>query len=932
MTLTSGTRLGAYEILGALGAGGMGEVYRATDTKLKREVAIKVLPDAFARDEERMKRFEREAQVLASLNHPNIAAIYGLVEAESPEAERSAQRSEVAEREAVGVGPHGTDRCIRALVLELVEGPTLAERIASGRIPPDEALRIASQIAHGLEAAHEKAVIHRDLKPSNVKLTKDGDVKILDFGLAKALEVDPSPAEESNSPTLTRATQLGVLLGTAAYMSPEQAKGKHADRRADVWAFGVVLYEMLTGKRAFAGEGVSETLAHVLTKEPDWSVLPAGLPARVRSLLLRCLTKDPRKRLQAIGEARIGIEDIEKPTGVADTDAPARWRLVLGGAGVLAVSGTLALLWLRPAQLPARALRLSVELGFDASLAIASVGFGTAAILSPDGELLVFTAREDPDAQPRLYVRRLDELKASPLSGTDRASNPFFSPDGKWIAFFADNKLMKIHVAGGAAVPLADALQNRGGSWTEDGFIVFAPTDRSPLLRVPASGGAPEPVTTLDPATREVTHRWPQVLPGGSAVLYTSHVRVGNYEDASLVAQVLPGGERRVLQRGGYHGRYLSSGHLVYVHEGALYASAFDPDELQMAGQPVPVLEGVLSNRDTAGAQFAFADDGTLLYVPGAVTGGDIPIDWMDREGQTSALLAVPGDYRNLRLSPDGRRLALDITNGAQRDVWIYEWERDTLSRLTFDPGEDSQPVWTPDGHYLTFASARTGTGVPNLYRQRADGTVNVERLSESENAQFPSSWHPSGKFLAFFENNRETSWDILILTVEGDEATGFRMGAPSVFLNSPSSERQAAFSPDGRWLAYQSNESGGYEVYVQPFPPSGGKWQVSSGGGYFPTWSRNGRELLYVAEDQRIMVAPLTTDTKSFHTERPRPWSDVQLEGRGLSQNFDLHADGERVAAFTALQKNEGWKRDHVTLIFNFFDYLRRTAPPASR
>ncbi|HEY7699418.1 MAG TPA: protein kinase, partial [Vicinamibacteria bacterium] len=823
MTLASGTRLGSYEILGALGAGGMGEVYRASDTKLKREVAIKVLPEAFARDEERMKRFEREAQVLASLNHPNVASIYGVEDADG----------------------------VHALVLELVEGPTLAERIARGPIPVDEALRITVQIVHGLEAAHEKAVVHRDLKPANVKLTKDGDVKILDFGLAKALEVEPLPVEESNSPTLTRATQVGVLLGTAAYMSPEQAKGKPADRRADVWAFGVVLYEMLTGRRAFAGEDVSETLAHVLTKEPDWTALPPALPMRVRELLMRCLTKDPRKRLQAIGEARIAIEEPGK-------EAPSkRNRLspALAGAAGLVLGLSLWALWPRSVPSEARPLRLSVELGADALLTFESIGFGAAAILSPDGERLVFSARESADSQARLYARRLDELDASPLSGTDGASNPFFSPDGKWLAFFAHNKLMKVPVAGGVAVPLADAGQNRGGSWTDDGFIVFAPTDRSPLLRVHASGGTAEPITTLDPATREVTHRWPQVLPGGHALLYTSHVLVGDYEDASLVAQVLPGGERRVLQRGGYSGRYLPSGHLLYVHEGTLYASAFDPERLQMTGDPVPVLQGVLSSRATAGAQFAFSNEGTLVYVPGGTAGGEVLIDWMDREGETSALRAVPGNYGSLRLSPDGGKLATDITNGSQRNVWIYDWEQDILSRLTFDDGEDSQPIWTADGRYLTFGSTRPGRRPSNLYWQLADGTGDVERLSESDNQQFPNSWHPSGKFLAFAENDRETAWDILILKVEGDESTGFQFGAPSAFANTSASEREAAFSPDGRWLAYQSNESGVYEVYVQPFPASGGKWLVSSGGGFFPTWSRNGRELLFRDDDQRIMA-----------------------------------------------------------------------------
>ena len=515
MTLASGTHLGPYEVLGALGAGGMGEVYRAADTKLNREVAIKVLPEAFARDEERMKRFEREAHVLASLNHPNVAAIYGLEEAGG----------------------------IRALVLELVEGPTLAERIAAGPIPLEEAIRIATQIAHGLEAAHEKAVIHRDLKPANVKLTKDGDVKILDFGLAKALEVESSPVKNTHSPTLTRAaTHAGVLLGTAAYMSPEQAKGKPADRRADVWAFGVVLYEMVTGKRAFAGEDVSETLAFVLTKEPDWSALPAGLPVWVRGLLARCLTKDPKKRMQAIGEARIAMESATERTPeatVASARTASARRLALTGAAGLAL-GVGATLWAirpRPAQPPAAPMRFRVELGAAVTL-VKSLDGGRAVVLSPDGATFTFVGRKAPRALQQLYLRRLEGLQASPLPGTEGAQSPFFSPDGQWIAFFAQGNLKKVAVAGGAAVTLCEAPDDRGGSWGEDGTIVFTPGGAAGggLSRVSPAGGRPEVLTEPDPGAGEVSHGWPQVLPGGKAVMYTTSHSTGSRQNATIVA------------------------------------------------------------------------------------------------------------------------------------------------------------------------------------------------------------------------------------------------------------------------------------------------------------------------------------------------------------------------------------------------------------
>ena len=810
MALASGTRLGPYEVLGPLGVGGMGEVYRAHDPKLKREVAIKVLPEAFAQDPERMKRFEREAHVLASLNHPNIAAIYGLEEADG----------------------------IRALVLELVEGPTLAERIAAGPVPLEETIRIGIQMAQGLEAAHEKAIIHRDLKPANVKLTKDGDVKILDFGLAKALEAESSSVETTNSPTLTRAATLaGVLLGTAAYMSPEQAKGKPADRRADVWAFGVVLYEMLTARRAFAGEDVSETLASVLTRDPDLSVLPADVPARLRGLIARCLTKDPRKRLQAIGEARIAMESATEGGSEGEAARPragSAWWPALAGAAVLALGVTLWALWPRPAPPPAPPIRLRAEIGADASLVTLILGAGSAAVLSPDGALLAFVA-EKADALPQLYVRTLEELQARPLAGTAGARNPFFSPDGQWIAFFADRKLKKVAVAGGAIVTLCAAPDDRGGSWGEDGTIIFTPAGTGGLSRVSSAGGTPEVLTKPDPAGGLASHRWPQVLAGGRAVVYTAGTR-GGYEDGTIVAQPLPGGPEKILLRGGYHGRYLPSGHLVYIHEGTLFAAAFDIDRLEVTGQPAPAVEGVTSHAGYAGAQFAHSDRGALVYVPGGSVGAELTVQWMDRAGKQQPLRAVLGDYGFPRFSPDGQRLALDMRERGQRDVWVYEWERDGLHRLTFDHVEDIAPVWTPDGHRIAFASRRADKATPNLYWQRSDGTGDAERLTESKQIQRPASWHPSGRFLAFTEFSLQTSsYDVMILEVEGNEASGWKPGKPTAFLSTPSEEYNPEFSPDGRWLAYQSNESGGTGGLRASLPGARGKVAGLHRGGLGP-------------------------------------------------------------------------------------------------
>ncbi len=910
MTLTPGQRLGSYEILSPIGAGGMGEVYRAKDTKLGRDVAIKVLPEAFASDHDRMVRFQREAHVLASLNHPHIASIYGLEDSDTT----------------------------HALVMELVEGPTLHERIAQGTIPLEEALEVAKQIAEALEYAHERGIVHRDLKPANVKLTRDGAVKLLDFGLARALSDDPLSPEVSNSPTLSAvATQAGIVLGTAAYMSPEQAKGKAADRRSDIWSFGVVLFEMLSGRRLYTGETAAETLAAVLKTDPEWTALPARIPPSVLRLLRRCLERDARRRIQAIGEARIAIEDAlaggEQPAVAvhAAPAAPSLRRQVLPWAiaGALALTQALTLLapW-RPAPEPPTPVRLSVELGTDALLAS---GPGPAAILSPDGKLLAFTAQKAVGLPPQLYVRRLEQLLASPLSGTENARNPFFSPDSRWLGFFADGKLNKVAVTGGAPVTLCDAPDDRGGTWTEDGAILFTPRPTMGLSRVSSTGGTPEILTRPDQAAGESSHRWPQALPGGKAVLFTSGTP-NRYEDAKTVVQALPSGPRRVLQRGGYHGRYLRSGHLVHVHEGTLFAAPFDIGRLELTGQPLPVIEGVAANATNAGAQFSFSDLGTLAFLPGQTAAPDLSLVWMDKDGNTEPLRALAGDSGEPSFSPDGRRLAIGLRQGTQWDVWIYEWERDTMSRLTSTPGDDVDPMWTPDGQRIAFASTRADKTTRNVYWQRADGTREAERLTESKNMQSPSSWHPSGKLLAFLERSPQTNWDLMILNLEGDGDSGWKPGKPMPFLNSAFIEAEAAFSPDGRWLAYVSNESGRPEVYVRPFPGAGSTVLVSTGGGRNPRWSRNLRELFYQAEST-LMVAVYTVVGDSFRTEKPRRWSPGRVLARSLSnRTFDLHPDGRRFAVLKAADEPAEAKRDKIVLVQSFFQELRRLAHPAKR
>jgi serine/threonine-protein kinase len=904
--LTAGTRLGPYEVEAPLGAGGMGEVYRARDSKLGREVALKVIPAEFAGDPERMARFAREAQVLASLNHANIAHLYGLEDSGG----------------------------VRAFIMELVEGPTLAEHIEQGALSLEEALGVGKQIAGALEYAHEQGIIHRDLKPANVKVTRDGTVKVLDFGLAKAIEQTPATRSISDSPTLTMAaTKAGVILGTAAYMSPEQAKGKAVDRRADIWAFGVVLYEMLAGKPLYQGESAPETLAHVITKEPVWEGLPANTPMAIRHLLERCLTKDPRSRLQAIGEARIIIErylaDPSASTASMErvsVESPA-WKTVLpwSVAAILLV-GLVVVLWAlwRPALPSRHSMRFSVEIGAPVVLAEDA---GAAVVVSPDGSRFVFRATAaGSNATTRLYIRQRDQLQATPLDGTEGARDQFFSPDGQWIGFFADGKLKKIAAQGGAVVTLCDAPSDRGGAWSEDGTIIFTPSTRDSLWKVSEAGGQPELLTKLDESKGEITHRFPQVLPGGKAILFTAHNNNIGFDRANIVVQVLKTGERKTVRKGGTYARYASGGHLLYVQGDTLFAAPFDLSRLELTGPPAPFLQPVEMIPYGGFAQFDFSRTGTLVYLTGDTTYTTVTIDWMDREGKFRPLRATPGNYFDLRLSPDGKRLALSVWDGPSGDLWIYDWERDTMSRLTFGPANASWPVWTPDGQRIVFSSDREGS-TPGLFWMRADGTGEPQRLTESKDLQIASSFSPDGKLLAFTELSPGTNWDIWMLPLEGDEKSGWKPGKPRVFLNSPALEILPAFSPDGRWLAYALTDASTTEVYVRPFPGPGGNWQVSSGGGLFPTWSKDGKELFFrTASADQIMVAKYRAVGDSFQADKPQLWSPGQFVNRASWRNFDVAPDGKRIAVTTHPpgQEKAAAKNDKFVVVVDAFEELR--------
>jgi Tol biopolymer transport system component len=912
MSIPTGTRLGSYEILAALGAGGMGEVYRARDTRLDRDVAIKILSQAFASDADRLARFEREAKMLAALNHPHIAQIYGL--------------------ETIAAGG-----C--ALVLELVDGDDLSQRIGRGPIPLDEALPIARQIADALEAAHEHGIVHRDLKPANVKVRADGTVKVLDFGLAKALDVSSGMSGEAmNSPTLTaHATQLGVILGTAAYMSPEQAKGKAVDKRADIWAFGVVLYEMLTGERAFKGDDISDTLASVLKDTPPLDTLPTGTPPGLKRLLKRCLERDVKMRLRDIGEARVeiariqdGAADAAPTSAVISSAAPpssmARvvpWTLAaLSGAALIAA----LVIWApwRAVPIP-QPRRLLASIGAAAALPSDA---GAAAILSPDGTTLAFVAQQSNVS--RLFVRRLDQLQAAVLAGTEGAANPFFKPDGQWIAFFAGGKLKKIALTGGAVVTLCDAANGRGGTWTDDDSIIFTPATQIDvtLMRVAAAGGTP---TALGAAVQGAmtSQRWPQALPRRAGLLYTEQPITGTADAANVVVVPLSGGTPKIVARGSHYGRYVPTGHLVYVQQGTLFAVPFDLDRLETRGQAVPVVEGVLTNPLTGGAQVAFSADGTLVYVPGVAATRANSIDWLARDGTTSVLRAAKADWASPRFSPDGQKLALDISDGKQRNIWVYEWARDTLTQLTFDPGQDQGPTWTPNGRRILFSSDRAKPGgVSNLYWVNADGSGDVTRLSNSSQMQVGASWHPSSKFVVFMEERGASQFDLMILPMEGDEVRGWTPGKPTVFLSNPATKILPVFSPDGRWIAYVSNEAGGrrLDTYVRPFPGPGGRWLVSSGGGGFPRWSATSRELLFV-QLPNVMVAPYDVVGDSFRADKPRLWSPTGIRGVGLPSPYDIHPDGKRLAVVGKRDEDTS-AHDTVVFVFNFFDELRRLAP----
>ena len=895
MSLTPGARVGPYEILAPIGAGGMGEVYRARDTRLGRDVAIKVLPAAVAADPDRLARFDREARLLATLNHPHIATIHGVEESED----------------------------VRALVMELVDGPTLADRIALGPLRIAEAVRLAGQIAEALDAAHAKGIIHRDLKPANIKVTPDGQVKVLDFGLAKALAADSLAADLSQLPTVSLAgTREGVVLGTAAYMSPEQARGQQVDKRTDIWAFGCVLYEMLTGKRPFTGETLSDTIAAILEREPDWSLLPASLPPEITRLLRRSLEKDVRRRLRDIGNTKIDLD--ESLTSSAVYPAPARAGSRRPSARTLA----LALMTAALVAIPFVAWRL----GFFGSSAERSAPPGSLArfvetlpdglqlapapalALPPDGRRIAYVAIQN--GLRAIYVRELDDSSPRALAGTQDADQPFFSPDGRWIGFFADGKLKKIAVAGGAPVVLCDATNPRGGTWLADNSIVFAPSPASVLLRVPPAGGAPAPVSRLDRQLNEASHRWPHALPGGRAIVYAAGPTVTAREwiEAHIVAQSLDTGQRVEVAPHGTFPRFAPSGHLLYVQSGIVYAQAFDSDRFDVTGDAFPILTRTTTSGSTNGGsvQWAMSSNGVMAFVPGFDREAQLVL--VDRAGAERVLQTAGAYWGGPRLSPDGRQVAVTLAGAVDSEVWVHDIARGTSSKLT-SGGRNLWPVWSPDGSQIAYASSRAGS--TNVYLRRADGSGGEEQLTSSQYTLFPQSWSAHHAALALSETGAQSSLHVALLPMQGS-----RTPVPVPIEESVSTP---SLSSDGEWLAYVSNTSGRNEVYVRPYPGPGAALQVSTSGGDEPVWARQGHELFF-----RRGEALMAVDLRPAGSRMTAGPTNLLFSGRyatgGVRTGYDVSADGRTFLMVKLLQPRESLSQ--FNLVMNWFEAIKQRAP----
>jgi eukaryotic-like serine/threonine-protein kinase len=888
MAIQAGQRLGPYEILSAIGAGGMGEVYRARDTRLDRVVAVKILPDHLSDRAELRERFEREARTIANLNHPHICTLYDVGH------------------------QNGTDY----LVMEFLEGETLAERLKKGPLPLDQVLQYAIEIADALDKAHRKGITHRDLKPGNIMLSKSG-TKLLDFGLAKLRQETAAPNNSlSKLPTADAAiTAQGTFLGTLQYMAPEQLEGKEADARTDIFAFGVVVYEMATGKKAFEGKSQASLIAKILETDPPpmLSLQPMTPPALDR-VVKTCLAKEPDDRWQTASDLRRELKWIAESGGrhggapeIAATVGKnwLRTALWIGAALAACIIVGLAVWTLKPAA-PGRVTRFAISLSPGRRLDI----IGAAIAISPDGTHLIYAAGSS-NLNRQLYVRAMDDLDDRPIPGTEGAGDPFFSPDGQWVAFYTAGKLMKVALNGGRPGSLSQGFDSSGfsgGSWSTQGKIVTQFHSGVPIEEIADTGGSPQPVTHLEKG--EFNHGWPEFLPGGRSLLFVAF-RGGN--DTKIVAQSLVKGERREILQTGLFPRYAASGHLIYQQGASLMAVPFDSQRLAITGAAVSVVEGVLQSSVTGDPHYSFSSTGSLVYVPGSVRAAQLKLVWVDRKGTEQPIAAPAHNYVLPKVSPDGHRVAVGIEEG-DGQIWVYDLGRDTLSRLTFEGGTNIDPVWTPDGKRIVFKGARN-----RLFWQPADGSAGAEVLTSSELAgnNVPGSWTPDGQVLTFMEINPNTGYDIYTLSLKD--------GKPQPFMQTSALETAPRFSPDGHFIAYNSDESGRTEVYVRPYPGPGGKWQISTEGGTEPVWNPKGRELFY-RSGNKMMAVDVTTQS-TFSAGKPK----MLFEGPYVPTprsfpDYDVSPDGQRFLMLKADEQAQA--PTQINVVLNWFEELKQKVP----
>ena len=885
MNLAAGSRLGPYEIVSPLGAGGMGEVYRARDTRLGRDVALKVLPASFADDKTRLSRFRQEACAAGALNHPNILAIYDV----------------------------GTDDSAPYVVSELLEGETLRQRMGGAALPQRKAIEFSQQIAHGLAAAHEKGIVHRDLKPENLFITKDGRVKILDFGLAKLAQTENGQIQ-TDVPTRRIDTDPGTVMGTVGYMSPEQVRGQAVDHRSDIFAFGAILYEMLSGKRAFHGGSPAETMSAILKEDPpELSATNKTVAPALERVLHHCLEKNPEERFQSARDLAFDLQALSgNSSQTLSTSLPiARfWNRAWERAAWLALTGilllaglALAVPYFRSSSPPAdtHAMRFLVY-PLEQSNVVSS------ALISPDGRRLVMRIA-DSSGKLALWMRLLDSVATQMLPGTEGAGSFFWSADSRSIGFFAAGKLKRVDVAGGTAQNICDSSEGRGGTWNRDGIIVFSAINSDGLFRVSAAGGVPTVLTKLDQSRQETWHRMPYFLPDGKHFLYVANS--ARREDSGVYVRALDSNETKRLVASNTNAVYAPPGYLFFIRENTLMAQRFDATTLTLSGESQPLVEQV--NVSPIGSNYSVSDDGVLVYLSG---GAQSQLTWFDRTGKTLSSTGGANYYSNLSLSPDEKRVAVAIWDpqASTRDIWIIDPARTTSTRFTFNAAEDFLPIWSPDGANIVFVSDRSGLG--NFYEKPTSGAANEEEILKTDERKWPSDWSRDGQYVAFITSSPTTKLDLWVLPMFGDRK-------PISFLQTSFNEDGPRFSPDGHFIAYYSDDSGPYEVYVQPFPATGAKWQISSGGGMQPRWRRDGKELFFMAPDKKLMAVDVNLGNGTFEAGVPKMLFPTHSIGYfGPRNYYECSADGRRFL-INSLQSDAG--STPVTVVVNWPADLKR-------